>query len=119
MCLITFEMSLKPLYSTLKATAQIKQQSTTSSSIILALTDGKLGVYVHSYTVEQADEARKYGARVYCVGVKDFDEQQLAKIADSKDNVFPVKDGFHALKGIVNSVSLDARRFCLSLCFSI
>ncbi|MEQ2199739.1 hypothetical protein XENOCAPTIV_010178 [Xenoophorus captivus] len=52
----------------------------------------------------QADEARKYGARVYCVGIKDFDEQQLADIADSKDNVFPVKDGFHALKGIVNSI---------------
>uniref|UniRef100_A0A8C6KUJ9 ANTXR cell adhesion molecule 2a n=1 Tax=Nothobranchius furzeri TaxID=105023 RepID=A0A8C6KUJ9_NOTFU len=52
----------------------------------------------------QADEARKYGARVYCVGIKDFDEQQLADIADSKNNVFPVKDGFHALKGIVNSI---------------
>lgn len=25
----------------------------------------------------QADGARKYGARVYCVGVKDFDEEQV------------------------------------------
>ncbi|MEQ2262639.1 hypothetical protein XENORESO_018030, partial [Xenotaenia resolanae] len=87
-----------------EASAQIKQQSTKSSSIILALTDGKLEVYVHELTVKQADEARKYGARVYCVGIKDFDEQQLSDIADSKDNVFPVKDGFHALKGIVNSI---------------
>ncbi|XP_047237624.1 ANTXR cell adhesion molecule 2a [Girardinichthys multiradiatus] len=87
-----------------QASAQIEQQSTKSSSIILALTDGKLQVYVHELTVKQADEARKYGARVYCVGIKDFDEQQLADIADSKDNVFPVKDGFHALKGIVNSI---------------
>uniref|UniRef100_A0A147A729 Anthrax toxin receptor n=1 Tax=Fundulus heteroclitus TaxID=8078 RepID=A0A147A729_FUNHE len=111
-----------------EATAQIKQQSTTSSSIILALTDGKLGVYVHSYTVEQADEARKYGARVYCVGVKDFDEQQLAKIADSKDNVFPVKDGFHALKGIVNSIlkrscteilTVDPSTVCVNESFNI
>lgn len=31
--------------------------------------------------------------------------RQLADIADKKDQVFPVKDGFHALKGIVNSVS--------------
>ncbi|KAG7459271.1 anthrax toxin receptor 2 [Solea senegalensis] len=54
--------------------------------------------------VRQADEARRYGARVYCVGIKDFDEQQLAEIADTKDQVFPVKDGFHALKGIVNSI---------------
>ncbi|XP_007547449.1 anthrax toxin receptor 2 [Poecilia formosa] len=87
-----------------EASAQIKQQSTKSSSIILALTDGKLEVYIHELTKQQADEARKYGARVYCVGVLDFDEQQLADIADSKDNVFPVKDGFHALKGIVNSI---------------
>jgi hypothetical protein len=54
----------------------------------------------------QANIARTYGARVYCVGIKDFDEQQLAEVADTKDQVFPVKDGFHALKGIVNSVSL-------------
>uniref|UniRef100_A0A3Q0QX69 ANTXR cell adhesion molecule 2a n=1 Tax=Amphilophus citrinellus TaxID=61819 RepID=A0A3Q0QX69_AMPCI len=59
-----------------KASEQIQQQSVKSSSIILALTDGKLAVYVHELTVKQAEEARKYGARVYCVGIKDFDEQQ-------------------------------------------
>uniref|UniRef100_A0A3B5BA59 ANTXR cell adhesion molecule 2a n=1 Tax=Stegastes partitus TaxID=144197 RepID=A0A3B5BA59_9TELE len=83
-----------------EATAQIQKQSIKSASIILGLTDGKLAVYVH----DAARIARKYGARVYCVGIKDFDEQQLADIADTKDHVFPVKDGFHALKGIVNSV---------------
>lgn len=30
----------------------------------------------------QADEARKYGARVYCVGIKDFDEQQVRELKD-------------------------------------
>uniref|UniRef100_A0A4W6EG97 Anthrax toxin receptor n=1 Tax=Lates calcarifer TaxID=8187 RepID=A0A4W6EG97_LATCA len=87
-----------------EASAQIQKQEVMSSSIILALTDGKLEVYVHELTVKEAEEARKYGARVYCVGIKDFDEQQLADIADTKDQVFPVKDGFHALKGIVNSI---------------
>uniref|UniRef100_A0A3Q3WUQ7 Anthrax toxin receptor n=1 Tax=Mola mola TaxID=94237 RepID=A0A3Q3WUQ7_MOLML len=86
------------------ASDQIKSQTTKSSSIILALTDGKLEVYVHELTVKEAVEARNSGARVYCVGVKDFDEQQLANIADSKDQVFPVKDGFHALKSIINSI---------------
>lgn len=28
----------------------------------------------------QADKARNYGARVYCVGIKDFDEQQVREI---------------------------------------
>ena len=32
--------------------------------------------------------------------------EQLAEVADTKDQVFPVKDGFHALRGIVNSVSV-------------
>uniref|UniRef100_A0A8C4EMK3 ANTXR cell adhesion molecule 2a n=1 Tax=Dicentrarchus labrax TaxID=13489 RepID=A0A8C4EMK3_DICLA len=87
-----------------QASVQIKSQNMKSSSIILALTDGKLEVYVHELTVKEANDARNYGARVYCVGIKDFDEQQLADIADTKDQVFPVKDGFHALKGIVNSI---------------
>lgn len=33
---------------------------------------------------------------------------QLVDIADSKDQVFPVVDGFHALKNIVNSVRFSA-----------
>ncbi|KAF3695347.1 Anthrax toxin receptor 2 Capillary morphogenesis gene 2 protein [Channa argus] len=87
-----------------EASNQIQTQKVKSSSIILALTDGKLEVYIHELSVKEANTARKYGARVYCVGIKDFDEQQLAEIADTKDQVFPVKDGFHALKGIVNSI---------------
>lgn len=39
--------------------------------------------------------------------------KQLADIADTKDQVFPVKDGFHALKGIVNSVSLPNMFVCM------
>ncbi|KAM7415607.1 hypothetical protein PAMA_017907 [Pampus argenteus] len=87
-----------------EASTQIQAQTTKSSSIILALTDGKLEPTIHELTVKQANTVRTYGARVYCVGIKDFDEQQLATIADTKQQVFPVKDGFHALKGIVNSI---------------
>lgn len=45
--------------------------------------------------------------------------QQLADIADTKDQVFPVKDGFHALKGIVNSVSLSTFCCCLCVCVHV
>ncbi|TKS77887.1 Anthrax toxin receptor 2 [Collichthys lucidus] len=111
-----------------QATEQIQKQTTKSSSIILALTDGKLEVYIHELTVTEANEARKYGARVYCVGIKDFDEQQLGDIADTKDQVFPVKDGFHALKGIVNSIlkrscteilSVEPSSICVNESFDI
>uniref|UniRef100_A0A3Q4MXM3 VWFA domain-containing protein n=1 Tax=Neolamprologus brichardi TaxID=32507 RepID=A0A3Q4MXM3_NEOBR len=81
-----------------QANEQIKQQSVKSSSIILALTDGKLAVY----RKREKEESRVKSALL-----------PLAEIADTKDHVFPVKDGFHALKGIINSVSLpDVSFFC-------
>ncbi|KAM3874425.1 anthrax toxin receptor 2-like [Diretmus argenteus] len=83
---------------------QMKAQTSRSSSIIIALTDGKLEVYPYELTVKEADRARGFGARIYCVGVMDFDHKQLAEIADSTDQVFPVLSGFHALKDIVNSI---------------
>ncbi|XP_064163622.1 anthrax toxin receptor 2-like [Anguilla rostrata] len=90
-----------------KATEQIEEQkkrSSRSSSIIIALTDGRLEGYLFLYTVKEANVARQLGARVYCVGVNNFDEKELAAIADNKDQVFPVLGGFQALRSIVNSI---------------
>ncbi|GAB5570691.1 anthrax toxin receptor 2 [Prionailurus iriomotensis] len=75
-----------------------------TSSIIIALTDGKLDGLVPSYAEREAKISRSFGARVYCVGVLDFEQAQLERIADSKEQVFPVKGGFQALKGIINSI---------------
>uniref|UniRef100_G3SSX2 Anthrax toxin receptor n=1 Tax=Loxodonta africana TaxID=9785 RepID=G3SSX2_LOXAF len=75
-----------------------------TSSIIIALTDGKLDGLVPSYAEKEAKISRSLGARVYCVGVLDFEQAQLERIADSKEQVFPVKGGFQALKGIINSI---------------
>uniref|UniRef100_G3RQC3 Anthrax toxin receptor n=1 Tax=Gorilla gorilla gorilla TaxID=9595 RepID=G3RQC3_GORGO len=75
-----------------------------TSSIIIALTDGKLDGLVPSYAEKEAKISRSLGASVYCVGVLDFEQAQLERIADSKEQVFPVKGGFQALKGIINSV---------------
>uniref|UniRef100_F1LT78 Anthrax toxin receptor n=1 Tax=Rattus norvegicus TaxID=10116 RepID=F1LT78_RAT len=75
-----------------------------TSSIIIALTDGKLDGLVPSYAEKEAKKSRSLGASVYCVGVLDFEQAQLERIADSKDQVFPVKGGFQALKGIINSI---------------
>lgn len=80
------------------------QTSPSSSTIIIALTDGKLEVFPFELTVQEADRARGFGARVYCVGVVDFDHKQLAEIADGTEQVFPVLSGFHALKDVVSSI---------------
>ncbi|MED6283082.1 Anthrax toxin receptor 2 [Characodon lateralis] len=93
------------MHEGLKAVSeQIKTQTSPSSSIIIVLTDGKLDIYLYELSVKEADKARGFGARVYCVGVMDFDHKQLAEIADGTEQVFPVLSGFHALKDIVNTV---------------
>uniref|UniRef100_A0A8D3CFE7 Anthrax toxin receptor 1 n=1 Tax=Scophthalmus maximus TaxID=52904 RepID=A0A8D3CFE7_SCOMX len=52
----------------------------------------------------QAQRARAMGAIVYCVGVKEFNQTQLATIADTVEHVFPVWGGFQALRGIIDSI---------------
>ncbi|KAK1154215.1 anthrax toxin receptor 1-like [Acipenser oxyrinchus oxyrinchus] len=75
-----------------------------TASVIIALTDGELHENLFYYAEREANRSRSLGATVYCVGVKDFNETQLAKIADSKDHVFPVNDGFEALQGVIDSI---------------
>uniref|UniRef100_A0A673HAM7 ANTXR cell adhesion molecule 1a n=1 Tax=Sinocyclocheilus rhinocerous TaxID=307959 RepID=A0A673HAM7_9TELE len=57
-----------------------------TASVIIALTDGELHEDLFYY-------AEREGLTV-----------KLAKIADSKDHVFPVNDGFEALQGVIGSI---------------
>ncbi|XP_034025846.1 anthrax toxin receptor 1-like [Thalassophryne amazonica] len=91
----------------LRASEQIYYGNTEgyrTASVIIALTDGELHDDLFYYAEREANRSRSLGATVYCVGVKDFNETQLAKIADSKDHVFPVNDGFEALQGVIDSI---------------
>ncbi|KAL4623070.1 anthrax toxin receptor 1 isoform X1 [Arapaima gigas] len=83
-----------------------------TASVIIALTDGELHEELVFYAEREANRSRSLGASVYCVGVKDFNETQLAKIADSKDHVFPVNDGFEALQGVIDSI---LKRSCIEI----
>ncbi|KAJ8408521.1 hypothetical protein AAFF_G00251560 [Aldrovandia affinis] len=83
-----------------------------TASVIIALTDGELHVDQFDLAEREASRSRQLGATVYCVGVKDFNETQLATIADSKDHVFPVNDGFEALQGIIDSI---LKRSCIEI----
>ncbi|CAN9504841.1 unnamed protein product [Ophioblennius macclurei] len=107
---------------------QMKQQTSPSSSLILVLTDGKLEIYPFELSVKEANKARGFGARVYCVGVKDFDLHQLAEIADGTEQVFPVLSGFHALKDMVDKIlkqtctdvfSIEPSSVCVNETFSV
>uniref|UniRef100_A0A3Q3WNL1 Anthrax toxin receptor 1 n=1 Tax=Mola mola TaxID=94237 RepID=A0A3Q3WNL1_MOLML len=83
-----------------------------TASVIIALTDGELRENQFDLAQREASRARQLGATVYCVGVKDFDEAQLSTIADSKDHVFPVNDGFEALQGVIDSI---LKRSCIEI----
>uniref|UniRef100_A0A8C5PD92 Anthrax toxin receptor n=1 Tax=Leptobrachium leishanense TaxID=445787 RepID=A0A8C5PD92_9ANUR len=87
------------------ANEQIKKAGGMSTaSVIIALTDGKLEDQIPALTIKEANKARDMGARVYCVGVHQFKFDQLVKIADSVENVFPVSGGFAKLGEIINSI---------------
>ncbi|KAG8440904.1 hypothetical protein GDO86_006583 [Hymenochirus boettgeri] len=75
-----------------------------TASVIIALTDGELHEDQFYYAEREANRSRELGAQVYCVGVKDFNETQLARIADSKAHVFPVNGGFEALQDIIGTI---------------
>uniref|UniRef100_A0A7N8YHH0 Anthrax toxin receptor 1 n=1 Tax=Mastacembelus armatus TaxID=205130 RepID=A0A7N8YHH0_9TELE len=99
----------------LRASEQIYYGNTEgyrTASVIIALTDGELHEDLFYYAEREANRSRSLGASVYCVGVKDFNETQLAKIADSKDHVFPVNDGFEALQGVIDSI---LKRSCIEI----
>uniref|UniRef100_A0A8C3A0J9 Anthrax toxin receptor 1 n=1 Tax=Cyclopterus lumpus TaxID=8103 RepID=A0A8C3A0J9_CYCLU len=83
-----------------------------TASVIIALTDGELRENQFDQAQREAGRARQLGATVYCVGVKDFNETQLSTIADSKDHVFPVNDGFDALQGVIDSI---LKRSCIEI----
>ncbi|CAG5867411.1 unnamed protein product [Menidia menidia] len=83
-----------------------------TASVIIALTDGELRENQFDLAQREAGRARQLGATVYCVGVKDFNETQLSTIADSKDHVFPVNDGFQALQGVIGSI---LKRSCIEI----
>ncbi|XP_062926741.1 anthrax toxin receptor 1 [Mobula hypostoma] len=91
----------------IKATEQIYHENYSgvrAASVIIALTDGELIDKLYDRAQAEAERARSFGATIYCVGVKDFNQTQLAKIADSIDHVFPVTGGFEALGSIIDSI---------------
>uniref|UniRef100_A0A665UWH8 Anthrax toxin receptor 1 n=1 Tax=Echeneis naucrates TaxID=173247 RepID=A0A665UWH8_ECHNA len=83
---------------------QMVRQRPRTASVIIALTDGELNDWQFDTAQREAEKARSMGAIVYCVGVKDFNQTQLATIADTVEHVFPVWGGFQALRGIIDSI---------------
>ncbi|OXB56949.1 hypothetical protein ASZ78_005399 [Callipepla squamata] len=84
--------------------ASLQERESLNSQVRSLRSQHPLVFILSLHSLFQANRSRELGATVYCVGVKDFNETQLARIADSKDHVFPVNDGFEALQGIIDSI---------------
>ncbi|XP_041417171.1 anthrax toxin receptor 2 [Xenopus laevis] len=82
----------------------VKAGGKSTASVIIALTDGKLADQIPVLTEKEANFTRERGARVYCVGVLDFNFEQLKRIAAYPENVFRVEGGFKDLGLIINSI---------------
>ncbi|XP_066549245.1 anthrax toxin receptor 1 [Amia ocellicauda] len=95
-----------------RANEQIYHENYGTASVIIALTDGELNEQQFYEAQQESERARSFGAIVYCVGVKDFNETQLATIADTIDHVFPVIGGFQALRGMIDSI---LRKSCIEI----
>uniref|UniRef100_A0A8D2PI81 Anthrax toxin receptor 1 n=1 Tax=Zosterops lateralis melanops TaxID=1220523 RepID=A0A8D2PI81_ZOSLA len=69
-----------------------------TASVIIALTDGELHEDLFFYSEREVSDLH------ICSQGDSEMSGLLARIADSKDHVFPVNDGFEALQGIIDSI---------------
>ncbi|XP_049710906.1 anthrax toxin receptor-like [Elephas maximus indicus] len=81
-------------------------------TVIIAMTDGTLEPKPLKETVELANKVRSMGVTVYCVGVKEYLQEQLDVIADSKEHAIGVTGGFPALGSVTGELS---KRSCIQI----
>ncbi|KAB0377660.1 hypothetical protein E2I00_019380 [Balaenoptera physalus] len=74
-----------------------------ASSLIITLTTGPLLPTTLRETKSEADKARDMGAKVYCLGVKDYKKDQLHDIVERKDQMYGI-DEFKSLEKLVTSL---------------
>ncbi|XP_064125163.1 anthrax toxin receptor-like [Loxodonta africana] len=85
-------------------------------TVIIAMTDGTLEPKPLKETVELANKVRSMGVTVYCVGVKEYLQEQLDVIADSKEHAIGVTGGFPALGSVTGEVTFEKELYsnCIS-----
>ncbi|XP_014644532.1 PREDICTED: anthrax toxin receptor-like [Ceratotherium simum simum] len=77
-------------------------------SLIITLTAGTLSLDTAQSAKDQANRARKMGAKVYCVGVKDYKNYQLNSIVERKDQLYEAEKGFGSLRDIVDMLVVNS-----------
>ncbi|XP_045882546.1 anthrax toxin receptor-like [Meles meles] len=94
-----------------KANEQIEQENAkgnSAASLIIALNTGPLTQMAFEETKSEAEKARAMGAKVYCVGIKDYRKDQLNDIVERRDQMYGVDSGFKSLEDIVNLLVINS-----------
>ncbi|XP_024587212.1 anthrax toxin receptor-like isoform X1 [Neophocaena asiaeorientalis asiaeorientalis] len=89
-----------------KANEQIHRAylvDSSASSLIITLTTGPLLLRTLRATKSEAAKARNMGAKVYCLGMKDYKKHQLYDIVERKDQMYGI-DEFKSLEKLVSSL---------------
>ncbi|XP_059738686.1 anthrax toxin receptor-like [Bos taurus] len=89
-----------------EANKQIQQATSgdrNTSSLIITLTAGPLQPRTLQDTKKEAQQARDMGAKVYCVGVKDYERDQLNDIVERKDQMYGTEE-FNSAETFVTSL---------------
>ncbi|CAI9177768.1 unnamed protein product [Rangifer tarandus platyrhynchus] len=90
----------------IKANKQIQHATSgenSASSLIITLTAGPLLPRTLQDTKKEAQQARDMGAKVYCLGVKDYKRDQLHNIVERKDQMYGI-DEFNSAEKLVASL---------------
>ncbi|XP_025721699.1 anthrax toxin receptor 1-like, partial [Callorhinus ursinus] len=85
-----------------------KQTRGNNAGLIIALTTGPLTPKAFQETKSKAEKAQDMGAKVYCVGVKDYRKDQLNDIVERKDQMYGIDNGFKSLEDIVNLLVVNS-----------
>ncbi|XP_070327083.1 uncharacterized protein [Odocoileus virginianus] len=90
----------------IKANKQIQHATSgknSAYSLIITLTAGPLLPRTLQDTKKEAQQARDMGAKVYCLGVKDYKRDQLHNIVERKDQMYGI-DEFNSAEKLVASL---------------
>ncbi|XP_036120755.1 anthrax toxin receptor-like [Molossus molossus] len=88
------------------ANEQIEKEVTKdikATSLIITLTAGTLLPETYDATRNEANKARGMKAKVYSVGLKDYDRKQLLSIVESEHQMYG-RDGYNSSDDFVNSL---------------
>ncbi|KAM7336345.1 hypothetical protein ACRRTK_004838 [Alexandromys fortis] len=93
-----------------KANKQIKKVNSGDvqrPSMIISLLNSPLGDDIYKFSMEEADDARKMGVSVYCVGVGYSDKHQILEIAGKPENAYIEKKA-EQLKDLIFPIASKA-----------